>query len=234
MQHTDAILKRIQARKTVDVWNFEREQYVAALPYEKAKRYLDKSIHKRDWFPRFQTNLQVIDEIRASVIFAWGLANEGRGALASRYRSRFLAWTWLVDPDFSQQLEALPVEGNDKPILRLICDHYGWDWTVWDSEATAEQILAVKPCHDLIEIDARRMVGLMLLNENADLRDAMMGNVKSFMFHFGLSLTDEQRRRWAAIENAIDDGGHSGSSWGRVCRLAQALLRRVAVPQIAS
>ncbi len=74
--------------------------------------------------------------MREYLSFAFDKANNQRSISASRSVMPYIAWTWLCgDREFSAKVETATEEDfapYGKPVLRMIAEHYGWDWRSLD------------------------------------------------------------------------------------------------------
>lgn len=79
--------------------------------------------------------------------------------------------------------------------------------------------------------DAKRLWVELQKPENHDVRDMIKGKPSSMPFMFGhtdraiSALDAEIGEKWQRLQNQIDDTGHSGFSWGMVCRLVEAAIK---------
>lgn len=83
-----------------------------------------------------RTREDMLARIKSYMEFAWGKANNCRGLSANRSIDHMIARLWLLgeEPLFTQ-VEKVYDENYcmyGKPILRGICEHFGWDWKAWD------------------------------------------------------------------------------------------------------
>ena len=126
----DEIVRRIEERKSHDVLGFERSDYIPRLDYQHAKPYLKEGTTAEEWAQSTADVMDPLEEAKDYMDFAWEKANGERGISASRSISHFIAWVWLSgDDEFASELERM--ESSDfypygKPILRRICEKYGW------------------------------------------------------------------------------------------------------------
>ena len=129
----DEIVARIEERKGNDFLGWERSDYVAYLDFPLVKPFLKEGTTPEQW--RVNTT-DPRENILDYMEFAWDKANSERGISANRSISHCMAWLWLAGED--ALLEKVEHEYNTnycyygKPILEMICDHFGWDWKVWD------------------------------------------------------------------------------------------------------
>lgn len=131
MQTQKAIQARYDERKGSDFLGFEVNEYLSALEYEYVKDLLKKGETEESWGPpTLQTDEDVMGQMRDYMEFAFEKANNQRGISADRSICHYIAWTWLIDPEFSAKLEE-EYKGNyhsyGKHLLVGICKHYGWE-----------------------------------------------------------------------------------------------------------
>lgn len=129
MRTQQEIVDRIEAVKNEDFFGAETGDLLNALDFEHAKPYLKPGVTPEQWVDAAsQTAEKVIEDMRNYMGFAWGKALDQRGLSASRSISHFRAWLWLLE---DEELLAF-INGDNyaqygKPILRAICEKYGFD-----------------------------------------------------------------------------------------------------------
>lgn len=135
MKTQEEIVARIQARREKDPFGFEISEYLRALGYAHAKPFLKPDVKMEDWQPDLCSDEAVRAAIRAYAPFAWGKANGKRGISANRSIQHYIAWIWLIDEEFADQIDHR-FETNyayyGKDILVSICEHYDIDWRALD------------------------------------------------------------------------------------------------------
>ena len=76
------------------------------------------------------SKLKILEEMKDYMPFAWMKAKDGRGISANRSIEHYISWVWLLgDDDFCTKIEHEfdhNYHGYGKPILKMICDNYGW------------------------------------------------------------------------------------------------------------
>jgi len=135
MRTQDEIVKRIEARKGNDPLCFEVNEYIDYLDFNHARQFLKDSATEQDWQEVVAMTGPPIERMCDYMEFAWGKANNCRGISANRSVMHYIAWLWLAGED--DLLAQVENEYRDyhfygKPILEMICDHFGWDWSQWD------------------------------------------------------------------------------------------------------
>jgi hypothetical protein len=130
------IHERIAATEARDFLGFERGEYIRALPFDEARRYLVPDATPELWSEPLLGE-RALDEARGYMAFAWGKANDCRGISANRSVMHLVAWLWLAgERALSDEIQR---EFEDrycyygKPILRRICERFGWDWRSLDN-----------------------------------------------------------------------------------------------------
>lgn len=130
----DEIVERIKMRKQDDFLGFEWQEYLFYLDFDHAKEFLKPEVQEKDW--PFPDKRSPIDVLKEYMPFAWDKANNCRSISAERSINHFIAWLWLAKEDeILGEVEKdyeFNYEPYGKPILRKICDHFGWDWKKWD------------------------------------------------------------------------------------------------------
>ena len=135
----EQILSRIADRKEADMFGFEWHEYVGYLTFENAKRFLKDGASDEGWpGPDELTREKLLAKMLDYMDFAWGKANDCRGISANRSIMHYIAWIWLAgDDEFAQKIDDMMRQHYSyygKPILWVICQHYGWDFTQWDDD----------------------------------------------------------------------------------------------------
>ena len=103
MKTQDEIVKRIKERKANDFLGFEIPIYMLALDFEHAKQILKPDV--TEWEQLLTDDASVINEIKNYIPFAEDKIEDLRGISASRSILHFIAWTWLIDEAFSNELQ---------------------------------------------------------------------------------------------------------------------------------
>lgn len=136
MKTQDEIIERYRARAKDDLFGFEVHEYLRALTFENAKEFLNPDAVESDWEAEPNTYEHWLKTAKEYMNFAWDKANSRRGISANRSIEHYIAWLWLADEDLmSQQVEKwydTQYHHYGKPILRAICEHYGWEWRSLD------------------------------------------------------------------------------------------------------
>ncbi len=135
MRTQDEIVERLEARKVGDPLCFEVDEYLIYLDYKHAKPYLKDGTTEREW-DAASDHLSLPERMRDYMSFAWNKANNERGISANRSIMHYIAWLWLAEENKLLARVESEYQGNycsyGKPILRMICKHFGWDWSQRD------------------------------------------------------------------------------------------------------
>lgn len=130
------ILDRIEDRKEDDMFGWEWHEYVGCLDFEHAKPFLKDGADPDNWEFTPPTSEALREKMLDYMDFAWDKACGERGISANRSIMHYVAWVWLEgDNKFAKRVEQewdLNYHEYGKPILRMICDHYGWDYRQWE------------------------------------------------------------------------------------------------------
>ena len=136
MRTQDEIVKRIEARRNNDPLCFEVNEYIDYLDFNHARQFLKDSVTEQDWQEAVAKISVPVERMRDYMEFAWGKANNCRGISANRSIMHCIAWLWLAEEDELLMQVEDEFNGNyhfyGKPILEIICEHFGWDWSQWD------------------------------------------------------------------------------------------------------
>ena len=135
MKTDQEILERIKTVESRDIFGTERSDLIHYLSFEAARPFLKEEVTSGIWKINSQDLSDVKDVIYNYMIFAWDKANNCRGLSANRSIMHFLAWTWIVDEKFSQEIEKEYMENYEyygKDILAKICEHFSIDYSQWD------------------------------------------------------------------------------------------------------
>ena len=131
----DEIVERIELRRGRDLLGFEISEYIGFLDFDHARPYLKPETTKEEWPTDGQAD--PIQTMCDYMPFAWGKANDCRGISANRSVYHCIAWLWLASEE--DELKWIETEGwsgyqhYGKEILAHICEHFGWDWKLWDN-----------------------------------------------------------------------------------------------------
>lgn len=123
----EEILARVEKIKNDDMFGFEKEDLIYALPFAAAKPYLKEGVTEDEWAPI--TNHE--EEIRDYMAFAWDKANNCRGISAYRSLCHMKSWLWLLGDDEVEWLDDYEYYG--KPHLVAICERFDIDWKALDN-----------------------------------------------------------------------------------------------------
>ena len=128
----EEILARYEERKPHDLFGFECGDYLDRLPFELAKPYLKDGVTEEQWeaVAKPATRDAILEEMKEYLPFAFEKAYGERGLSALRSLQHYIAWIWLLNDGFSDEIE-YDYENNyhsyGLPILIKIAQHYGWE-----------------------------------------------------------------------------------------------------------
>lgn len=110
MKTIDQIIAKIHdGGFNTDLFGFGTADLLQALPFESAKEFLKEEFVNSpttiDEWKYLKTDDEVINEITNYVGFAQGKIDNERGLSSDRSCQHFIAWFWLIDEDFSKELE---------------------------------------------------------------------------------------------------------------------------------
>ena len=136
MRTQDEIVRRLETRRENDPLGFEIIEYVDYMDFARARPFLKDDVTEQEWKEETSSLGTSIERMRDYMEFAWGKANNERGISANRSISHCIAWLWLAEEDELLAQVENEFESNyryyGKPILEMICNHFGWDWKQWD------------------------------------------------------------------------------------------------------
>lgn len=136
MRTQEEIVKRIEVRKERDWLGFETSEYINYLDFDHARPFLKESATEQAWKDAASNLGTPVEQMHNYMAFAWGKANNKRGISASRSIMHYFAWLWLAEEDgLLARVESAYWNTYcfyGKPMLEMICDHFGWDWSQWD------------------------------------------------------------------------------------------------------
>lgn len=131
MRTDEEILERIEKIKPRDVFGHEITDLIIRLPFEKAKKFLKEGTKEEDWQCGPRDRDSILKEMKTYMDFAWLKANGERGLSAGRSMNHYNSWIWLACDDLGDMTN---YEYYGKDNLVKICNHYGWDSSVWDDD----------------------------------------------------------------------------------------------------
>lgn len=148
MRTKEEIIKRIEERKSNDIFGWEIGELIQCLPFEEAEKYLSKQNdrvvvidgsekpNKDTWKQDSYLYIDVLERMQNYMNFAWEKANDCRGLSASRSYMHYLAWIWLAGDEItlSDIFNTSNYKYYGKLQLVRICEHYGWDWKKFDND----------------------------------------------------------------------------------------------------
>jgi len=128
----EEILARYKKR---NLFWFECDHYLYRLPFELVKPYLKDGITKEQWkgMSKPATHEAILEEMKEYLPFAFTKAYNEKGLSARRSIEHYIAWIWLLNDGFSDEIED-DYENNyhsyGLPILIKIAQHYKWEISV--------------------------------------------------------------------------------------------------------
>jgi hypothetical protein len=136
MRSIDEIVAKIKERQG-EGFDFWVEVLIVYLPFKNAKRFLKEGVGEKEWAaPRELTQVNVIDEMRKYMEFAWEKVDSHRGLSTSRSVNKMEAWLWLLESDLN--LEDVPYENYGAPKLAAVCKKF--DFLIPDDDAIKRMI----------------------------------------------------------------------------------------------
>ena len=125
MKSVEQIVAKIaQKGFETDFFGWGTADLMQALPYEQAKAYLKEEYindeEEANW-TYLKTEEDVLKAMVDYVPFAQGKIDDERGLSADRSCQHFIAWAWLIDEDFSNEL-VREYENNYAPYGQPVLD----------------------------------------------------------------------------------------------------------------
>ena len=118
------IVERVRATRAADVFGFKAEVLVPRLPFAEAREWLKPEVTEESWSADPTDRAPLLSEMHDYMSFAIEKVLYHRGISAQRSVEKFEEWVWLLGDE--------PVDAGytnyGAPILRAICERYGWDW----------------------------------------------------------------------------------------------------------
>jgi len=151
MRTQKEIVLRIR-EKMKETISFQPEVLVSYLEFEAAKEFLtDQAVTKTKWDKDGHlgcTRENILEEARIYMAqYGWPKCQDHRGISAGRTLDKMQAWAWLLGDDEVEAQIIFLGENNyaqyGAPVLKFICEHYGWP--IPDDEAT-ERMMQGLPC----------------------------------------------------------------------------------------
>lgn len=157
MRTQEEIVLRIREKAQESI-SFQPEVLVSYLEFEAAKEFLTDFT---DQLPRMTpkarwdkdghlgyTRENVLEEARTYMAqYGWPKCQDHRSLSASRTLDKMQAWAWLLgDDDVVEQIISLSETNYAQygaPVLKFICEHYGWP--IPDDEET-QRMMQGLPC----------------------------------------------------------------------------------------
>lgn len=110
MKNIDEIKDKIEVGFKDDFFEFGIRDIIEALPFEDAKPYLTADFvsqpdAEEEWEQlRLKSADDVLTKMKDYLSFAYDKAHNQRGLSADRSIRHFIAWAWLINDDFHQEL----------------------------------------------------------------------------------------------------------------------------------
>lgn len=147
MRTQNEIVARFNA-KSKEIMNFEPEVLFEFLDFEHAKPFLKEGITEKDWETIPYDKETVLTQAKEYMEeYGWPKCQDHRGLSASRTLTKMQAWTWLLGEDELvekiSKMEKTNYSQYGAPILKVICEHFGWP--IPDDEAT-QRMMEGLPC----------------------------------------------------------------------------------------
>ena len=135
MKNITEIKNKIKEGFSNDFFGFGVSDLIDTLPFEDAKEYLKeefvaKENASEEWeSTRLKSDEDVKEKMLDYLPFAWGKAEDERGLSADRSIQHFTAWAWLIDDEFSNEIENMyntNYAPYGEPILGFISEKLGY------------------------------------------------------------------------------------------------------------
>jgi hypothetical protein len=133
------ILVRIEAIKKDDFLGFQTSELFFALDFEHGKPFVRDGVTKEEYEDtrKKAKGHEPVEALKLYMPVAWTKANDCRGISANRSIDHIISWLWLAGEDnLLARVEDeydLHYEFYGKPILEMVCEHFGVDWKVLDN-----------------------------------------------------------------------------------------------------
>lgn len=132
----EEIIARIhELEKEGDFFGHQRGDLLDFLTFDDAKQFLRSEKHEElraQWASSEPLEEVVKKKMQEYMSFAWEKANNERGLSAGRSIEHMQAWLWLLRDPMSEEIPNMEFAPYGKPILRAICNKFGWDCSQWD------------------------------------------------------------------------------------------------------
>jgi len=104
MRTQEEILNRIKEAQKRDMFGFEWQEYLCALPFDSLRPFLrgdltDDELTKMSIDHHMETPEETKNKAIDYLEFAWGKCNDKRGISANRSLMHYQAWLWLMGVD---------------------------------------------------------------------------------------------------------------------------------------
>jgi hypothetical protein len=149
MRTQEEIVNKIKQQQK-ELISFHLEVLVFYLDFKHAKEFLKEDVKDEDWEKDKQkyTREIVLEEAKTYMAnYGWPKCQGHRGISASRTLDKMKAWAWLLGDDSAvdeiNRLEAHNYAQYGAPVLKYICERYGWP--IPDDEATRRMMNGL-PC----------------------------------------------------------------------------------------
>lgn len=135
MKTVEQIKQKINEGFENDFLGFGISDIIYALSFEDAVEYLtedfkSKETAKEEWeADSYKTDEAVKKAMLDYLPFAWEKCRDERGLSADRSIQHFIAWAWLIDDEFCNEIERMYNENYSpygRPILEYIGERLGY------------------------------------------------------------------------------------------------------------
>lgn len=124
----DEIVARFKRKREIPL-SFEPEVLVAYLDFEHVKPFLKlDTANEKDWPTPLYTRSAVLKQAKTYMRhYGWPKVLDHRGLSASRTVEKMTAWAWLLgEEDLLKKMKKTPYPNYGAPILKVVCEHFGW------------------------------------------------------------------------------------------------------------
>jgi len=134
MKTQEEIVEYIQESDKRELFSTAFTDLVRYLDYEHARLLMKEGTTEEEFEEltgnQEQNSDEVIDRMRAYMVFALGKAKNHRSLSAGRSINHFCNWLWLLDDPMYTDIveERIGYTNYGVPILKAICDRYEFDY----------------------------------------------------------------------------------------------------------
>lgn len=141
------IFDRIKQVENRDYMGFSTGVLLGYLPYKKAKEFLKEEATEEEWKHDNPSEKQVKGDMEEYMGFALGKVEDHRGISSGRSIEKMTEWLWLLGDDelVNFATDSEHYENYGAPILKKICDKYGIENDILETEAFINMSEG-KPC----------------------------------------------------------------------------------------